>query len=241
MKPVVFALLSILSLVPLPGATYPREVDFSGETWQVKSSESKVSPGPNHWSDSPDSVWVDEDGMHLTVRRVHGRWECTEVNTKRPTGYGTYTFVVDGPFASFEPQVVAGFFTWDTDEAEANRELDIEFAAWGQDSGTKGQYVVQPYADDERIHIFEPRLQGTYTTHRIVWTPWSVVFSSYHGNVDPDLQTSALNLMQQWRFSGLPPSGGNAAFRINLWLFEGKEPKRPVSMTIKSFSFEPLH
>jgi len=67
-------------------------------------------------------------------------------------------------------------------------------------------------------------MQGTYSTHRIVWKADSLTFSSYHGNVDPDDLVSKLTIMQQWQFTGTPPTSGEAHFRINLWLFEGKKP-----------------
>ncbi|AEV28232.1 membrane-bound serine protease (ClpP class) [Sphaerochaeta pleomorpha str. Grapes] len=232
-----FVLLFSLAFPLLLGAA-PREITFKGEIWQVKSSDSKIAPGPNYWSDADDQVWVDTEGMHLTIKRKYGRWQCSEVNTKGITGYGTYTFVVDSSFATYDPNVVAGFFTWDSQKEEANREIDIEFAAWGQSTGTRGQFVVQPYTTDDRIVTFDPQMQGTYSTHRIVWTPDTIIFSSYHGEVNPDEQASKLNLMQQWQFTGKPPSSGNAHFRINLWLFQGKKPLAPASLTIKSFSFQ---
>jgi hypothetical protein len=234
------SLLFFLLTIPVTlGASDYREIQFGGETWEVKSSTSKTAPGPNYWSDYPNSVWVDEEGMNLTIKRRYGQWQCSEVNTKRATGYGTYTFAVDSSFMTYEPQVVAGFFTWDSEHAEANREIDIEFAAWGQNNGIKGQFVVQPYDTPDRILIFDPKMQGTYSTHRIVWTPESLSFSSYHGNVDPDNLISNLYLMQQWQFQGKPPTSGNAKFRINLWLFEGKKPTTQAKLTIKSFSFVP--
>lgn len=234
------ALVILLSLAfPLLLGSAPRELTFGGETWQVKSSSVRIAPGPNYWSDSADSVWVDNEGMHLSIKRKSGRWQCTEVSTKQNTGYGTYTFVVDSSFSTYDPQVVAGFFTWDSQREEANREIDIEFAAWGQDTGTKGQFVVQPYTTPDRIITFVPQMQGTYSTHRIVWKADSLIFTSYHGNINPDDLVSKLNIMQQWQFAGNPPTSGNTHFRINLWLFEGKKPLSPANLTIKSFSFVP--
>lgn len=235
-KEQVMVLICILGFPFLLGSA-PRELSFAGETWQVKTSESKIAPGPNYWSDANDQVWVDSEGMHLSIKRKYGRWQCSEVNTKNATGYGTYTFVVDSSFSTYDQNVVAGFFTWDPKNEEANREIDIEFAAWGQSSGTRGQYVVQPYTTSDRIVTFDPQMQGSFSTHRIVWTPDTITFSSYHGDVNPDSLASNLNLMQQWQFTGKPPTSGNAHFRINLWLFNGKKPLAPANLTVKSYSF----
>ena len=248
--PSVLALATIILLVSMGGPaliyatddpTAPREFEFGGQVWRVKSSDTPVAPGPNYWSDSLDAIWLDEDGLHLTILEENGQWKSTEVFIKRPLGYGTYTFVIDSDIASYDKNVVAGFFTWDTQDAEYNREIDIEFAAWGQEGGSMGQYVVQPYTTgSERINIFHPRMQGTFSTHRLVWTPQQLEFSSYHGAVDPDDKGAGDFLMQRWVFEGTPPTSGRARFRVNLWLFQGLAPSIPrTDLTIRSFSFIP--
>ncbi len=215
------------------------EMEFGSLHWRKKSSSTPVAPGPNYYSDDEDSVWVDDQGLHLTIREKDGRWWATEIFTRERVGYGTYTFTVDTPLHRYEPQVVAGFFTWDISPEEYNREIDIEFAAWGEAGGSQFQYVVQPYTDPERYHVFDPQLNGSLTTHRIVWEPGGVSFSSYHGEVDPDDPGSEQMLIDRWTFPE-SPSEGRARFRINLWLFQGKELSEPIHMVITSFSFIPL-
>lgn len=217
--------------------TGPRELDFGGLKWRIKSSTTPVAPGPNYYSSSPEAVWVDDRGMHLTIGKQGEHWYATEIFTRSRVGYGTYTFTVETDARSYDPAVVAGFFTWDTAPEEFNREIDIEFAAWGAEQGTKFQYVVQPYTSPERIVVFDPKLQGNTTTHRIVWKPDMLEFSSYHGRVDPDSPEARENFMNKWTFEGTPPSEGRVRFRINLWLFQGKEPKKPVEMTLNAFSY----
>lgn len=217
-----------------------RELEFGGFTWKVKASTDPVAPGPNRYAGTPDAIWVDERGLHLTIDQQGDEWYATEIFTKQRVGYGTYTFSVDTDASSYDPSVVAGFFTWDTAPVEFNREIDIEFAAWGDPGGTKFQYVVQPYTSPDRIEVFDPKLQGSYTTHRIVWTPQSIEFSSYHGPVDPDAPEAHMNLMHRWRFEGTPPTEGRVRFRINLWLFEGEPPTKRTEMVVTSFTFQPL-
>jgi len=224
--------------VTAPPPVYPREMDFGGERWRIKSSDTPMAPGPNYWSDSPESVWVDDEGLHLTIAQKDGRWYSTEVFIRRPLGYGTYTFSIDTDITNYDPAIVAGFFTWDNRPAEANREIDIEFASWGMPGGAKGHYVVQPNSGPERLDIFETNMEGTFSTHRIVWTPETLKFFSYHGEVDPDSPEARKNLMREWTFTGKPPTEGNARFRINLWLFQGKAPKtNGEKLVVRSFSF----
>ncbi len=228
-----------LCLASPAAAPVTNEMVFGGQTWRTKNSTTPIAPGPNWWSNSSQSVWLDDEGMHLSITRRDGKWYATEVFTQKALGYGTYTFVIDGAIDRYDPHVVAGFFTWDTRPAESNREIDIEFAAWGIADSARGQYVVQPYTQADRLMQFNLALQGTYTTHRIVWTPAGISFSSWHGNVDPSDPLSDANLIATWDYHGVVPSEGNARFRINLWLFNGKAPAdgRDVHLTVKSFSF----
>lgn len=219
--------------------TGPRELEFGNLHWRLKSSLTPTAPGPNYFRGTEDAVWVDEWGMHLTIAEQQGRWWATEIFTRERVGYGTYTFTVETDIEQYDPNVVAGFFTWDTAPEEYNREIDIEFAAWGQRDGTKFQYVVQPYTDSSRIFVFKPELNGTATTHRIVWTKEGVAFSSYHGNVDPDLQESDAMRIARWTYPAAP-TPGRVRFRINFWLYQGNAPLRPAHMVITAFSFEPL-
>jgi hypothetical protein len=182
-------------------------------------------------------VWVDDWGLHLTIKQQNEVWWASEIFTRERVGYGTYTFSVETDARNYDPSVVAGFFTWDTAPEEYNREIDIEFAAWGEESGTTFQYVVQPYTDPSRILVFDPKLSGNLTTHRIVWTPEGVSFASYHGQVDPDEAESEKLLIKRWFYPNAP-SEGRVRFRINFWLYQGREPKEAVHMVITSFSYE---
>ena len=80
-----------------------RTLEFSDMLWGVKASDTPVAPGPTVFSDSPRSVWVDDKGLHLTIKKSGGRWVASEVYTLEPTGYGTYTFTVGTPVHRYEP------------------------------------------------------------------------------------------------------------------------------------------
>ncbi|MGM0431358.1 MAG: family 16 glycosylhydrolase [Spirochaetota bacterium] len=240
----VFTLILLLSGIPdgIAASNNPERIlEFGNLSWGVKASKTKIGPGPNYWSDSVEHIWVDEAGMHLTVQLSdEGTWLASEVYTKQELGYGTYTFVVDSDITNYHSNLVAGFFTWDHRPAENNREIDIEFASWGTGQVT-GQYVVQPVISPERIEVFNPAMRGTFSTHRIIWTPSEVSFSSYHGDVDPDSPQAQAQRMHQWSFQGEPPTEGKAHFRINLWLFRGTGiGDRSSKLTVREFRFEPL-
>jgi hypothetical protein len=70
-----------------------KTLQFSGYDWLVKTSDSKVGPGPNYFSDSADNVFVDAQGqLHLRITESDGRWYCAEIISTRSFSYGTYRF-----------------------------------------------------------------------------------------------------------------------------------------------------
>ena len=107
---------------------YPTRIVWSGRTWQVKSSQSRVGPGPNYFSASPENVWVDaSDQLHERLTFRNGRWNCAEVIGTETLGYGTYVFDIASPVAALDPNVVLGLFTWSDKAAYSHREIDVEF------------------------------------------------------------------------------------------------------------------
>src|SRR3989442_12920365 len=140
-------LCCVLALLTVAAeAQYPRLIDFSGYTWSVKTSTGKVGPGPNYFSDSTSSVWVDAQGrLHMKILKNKGRWYCSEVILQESLGYGTYRFYLDSAVDGLDPSVVLGLFTWNDAPDYNHREIDIEFSRWGSVNNQNAQYVVQPY------------------------------------------------------------------------------------------------
>jgi hypothetical protein len=213
-----------------------RTISFSGQSWSVKSSAGALwGPGPNRFSDSTDNVWVDAEGrLHLKISYRDGAWHCAEVVSQATFGHGSYRFTLDTPVDALDAQAVLGLFTWHDDAAFDHREIDIEFARWGNPlDATNAQYVVQPY--DARGNLQRWTLAPGYaaTTHEFRWTPRSVAFRS----------SSAGNTLAQWSYakrSGIPRPGGENA-RINLWLFQGLPPHggQPIEVIVSRFEFVP--
>ncbi len=208
-------------------------ITFSGLQWRVKTSVQPVGPGPNYFSDSARSVWVDSLGrLHLRIRREEGRWLCSEVVSVKSFGYGTYTFVLDSPVSDLDPRVVLGLFTWSDEPAFAHREIDIEVSRWGEASSPlNAQFVVQPWNAAGHRHRFALP-SSPASSHSFTWQPARVAFESKAGSAAS---------VRKWSFtqSGVPEAGGEKA-HINLWLMGGQEPEREQEVIIRSFKFRPL-
>jgi hypothetical protein len=217
-----------------------RQITFSGYTWQVKNSQDRViGPGPNSFSDSQRNVWVDStDRLHLRIEKRNGRWYSAEVNSTASFGYGTYRWYLDTPVDNLDPNVVLGMFTWNDDLTQNHRELDIEFARWGNAAYANGQFTVQPYEVPGNQFTFDEPAGVAQSTHSLVWGPGSAAFTSVRGygpTAEPGRQIASKTLTQ-----GVPQAGGENA-RMNLWLFEGSAPtnQRAVEVVVKRFEFLP--
>ena len=214
-----------------PGPATPRLLQFDGHTWLVKSSTRRIGPGPNLFD--PNGAWVDGAGqLHLRIAKVNGKWQSAEVINQATLGRGTYSWTIQGDLDGLDRNAVLGLFTWNDDPAYHHREIDIEFARWGNAADpTNGQFVVQPYDTTGNLQrITQPSAVST-STHAYTWGASSVSFTS----------TSASPA--SWTYGGpdVPQPGGENA-RMNLWLFRGQAPSngQPIEIVITDFTFTPL-
>ncbi len=88
----IFTTLILFTVLVNPADA--RQIQFSGYTWNVKTSNDQLmGPGPNYFSDSTETVWIDEEErLHLKITQTAGKWICAEVVSEKSFGYGKYVF-----------------------------------------------------------------------------------------------------------------------------------------------------
>ncbi len=141
-------IIAFIILCNMMAQIMPRTIQFSGRTWSVKTSnQGKVGPGPNYFSDTNESVWVDTDGfLHIKVRKIGANWNSAQVVLNESLGYGRYILYAASRIDLLDKNLVLGIFTYDNSAPQAvYRELDIEISKWGNGDNNNGQFVVQPY------------------------------------------------------------------------------------------------
>ena len=217
--------------------TYRRRIEFAGLQWHVKTGSAPLGPGPNRFTDAGDAVWVDEEGLHLTLAQREAGWQATEVLSDKTFGYGTYRIALRAAAEDFDPGVVFGFFTWDDLASQQSyREFDIELSYWGVAGGPNAQFAVQPYTLPGHRYQFDARYGDRESIHTFTWAPGRIDFASIaRGTGEP--------VEQRWSFHGdRVPKTGAEQVRMNLWLLNGEAPAdgRDVEVVVTSFSFEPL-
>jgi len=209
-------------------------IRFAGLTWNVKNGIG--GPGPNNWSDSPSNVWVDaDDQLHLKIRKSGNTWYCSEIIAQQSFGYGEYRFYVASSVEKYDPEIVTGLFTYETD----NREIDIEFSHWGNTANAEGWFTVQPVLSGNQ-QSFTMNLQSENSTHKFIWGNSSIFFQSYLGHYEN--LPSQDSLIREWTYTGnYNPPAGNERLHINFWLFGGHAPvnQQEAEFVVKSV-FVPL-
>ncbi|MBI5667762.1 MAG: glycoside hydrolase family 16 protein [Chloroflexi bacterium] len=200
----------------------PRFITFAGQRWMVK--DGWYDPGPNRWSDSPQSVWVDASGrLHLKIRKAPDGsggwlWYSAEVCAVNPTVYGTHRFFINAP--GLNENVVLGLFLY---KDYRYAELDVELAKWGNAADpTNAQYVAQPWTTPGNLRRFTSPPGDT--THIINWRPGYIRFRSIVGHY-PEVPTPTA-LIDEWLYTGPnnPPESENPRLHLNLWLNGGSPP-----------------
>ncbi len=197
-----------------------RVLNFAGRDWWVKNGMN-MGPGPNNFSDSEESVWVDTEGkLHLKIRQIGGVWHCAEVWTLESAGYGKYLFWLESRVDLYDQNVVAAPFLY----ADDSSEIDIEFSRWGDPEYPCGSYTVQPYSILGNNHNFAVDLGGSYSSHSFLWQPDYVHFRSLHGHYEEPPHEGFV--IEDWLYEGgsIPAESEDMKLHINLWLMSGLPP-----------------
>jgi hypothetical protein len=227
-----------------------RTINWSGQTWTVRSSTGQEGPGKNYWSNSTSSVWVDSSNfLHIKLRKdSNNRWQAAELYTAQSFKYGTFTWKIEGPTSSatgvLDKNVVLGLFTYkDTD---LNNEIDIELARWGNQAWPNLNYTVYPSTaslwdatqKDKYATTHEMALSGNYTGHSFVWRNNQVTLTSRYGHNDNG------DIIYQWSTPSDNPQRvpqSTCAVHMNLWIAEGYTAPsngQEVEFIIHSFTYQ---
>jgi len=206
-----------------------KTLNFSGIEWTIKSG--KKDPGQNNFDDT--NAFLDSNGyLHLRILRKDEKWTTSEIYSKNSFGYGTYKWTLLSDLSNLDANVVLGLFTWSSSPEYAHREIDIEFAKFGNIlDPTKAQYVIQPYEIQGHLMRLGQSFAKLETTHQFTWEPGKITFSSISEN------------SVGWRYGNSDvPIPGNEKVHINAWLFQGKPPLngKDLEIVIKNFQFKPL-
>lgn len=226
---------------------YPRILNFCGYEWAVKVQPTPSGPGPNYFSDREEDVWVDEEGLHLTVTKRDGNWYCTEVIIQESFGYGTYIFHTKTEPEYVDPNVIAGMFTWDAELPWPNRELDFEFARWSDpDDPTNAQFVLQPFTTPGNWlrYRIEPDENNPYLTQVVTWQKGRADFKTARGQFDSPDAIPEETVISAWTHTGdTVPEPRHENIRVNLWLDDGLPPvdeDKPIDLLVTKFLYLPL-
>jgi hypothetical protein len=221
-----------------------RTLSFSGYTWRVKGP-GYYGPGPNSFSDSPSSVWVADDQLHMTVRNVGGTWYSTEVTLTDTLGYGDYIFTTEGRLDDIDPTTVFGLFTWQYGPCYDDsylwwnpyNEFDIEFSRWGNPYRDIGQFVAQPADWGGNINTFDATFSdGEITSHAFRWLPDRVECRSWRGGPADE---SPENMIHSWTYTGPHiPRPEIPRVHVNLWRCCG-EPASNQEVVLDAFTYFP--
>lgn len=225
-----------------------REVAFAGHNWRVKGP-GFYGPGPSVFSDATNCVWVDGDGLHLTIRNTGGSWRSTEVTLTEPLGYGDYAFTTVGDLDALAPNVVLGLFLWQYPRCydganpwNLHNEIDVEISRWGNPAADVAQFVAQPYDFPGNIRRFGINYAGpsdrvSYGFH---WAPDRVEFRAWRGDIDDE---SPATLLDAWTNTGPHiPRPEEPRMHFNLWQVNGPPSNgQAQQVTIAAFRHTPTH
>lgn len=200
---------------------------FAERQWAIKQSDTPVGPGRCRFSARQADIHVDEAGLQLGIaQHEDSHWYCTEAVLPESLGYGTYCFQTTG--LAIDPAMVAGMFPYDSCVPPDHREIDFEYARWGNAADAcNAQYVVQPCGTClgcgldcqdhcRRFAVPDPNID---LTHYLVWELGRATFQTYAGRHCRGTPPTA-DLIQEWTTTAGVPQPGTEYFRFNFWLID---------------------
>jgi len=226
----ILSLALAVFMLALAATAQARTITWSGWTWTVRHSAALEGPGPNQFDDSTQSVFVDKQGrLHLRVRydsTLH-MWVSSEIFSEQWFSGGKFTWVVDSPGNTIDPNVTLGMYIYQ----DLTHEYDVELSKWGNPNNpNNADYAVQPWSYTNGVTYFnQPAGTDTFSLN---WQPNSVTMSG----------SGPRGWRNSWANTGPYATGGwYAPAHINLWQYHGAPPAsgRTVEVVFRSFTYTP--
>lgn len=199
MRPLLLLVLGCATVPPLPvpEAWRTDTIRFEGRSWHVRESHTPVGAGPNLWS--AEGVRVQDGRLHLSASETRGEWRSAEVASpvlEWPLELSVHLH----PLPKIDENTVVGVFLYEDDR----REVDVEFAQWGDANSLPAQFAVS-FQNAAEVRRF-PWPEGPVTLH-FVWDDDALVVSLESGVA-----------IRTWRVpteqAGPPP---RLRLHINVW------------------------
>jgi len=205
-------------LLALSQPAEARDLVWAGRTWFVRNDWG--GPGPNHFTDEIERVWVDKYGrLHMVMFPYQDGWGAVEIIDRACTRYGEHKFEVLSPLNAIDPNIIVAFFLYRDDQ----HEIDIEIARWGNpDEPTAAQFVVQPSLPDRIRRFMIPT--GEPSSFLIDWQPNAVRF---RGPNEGHEEIIAVD--------GIPSQNDGLHLHINIWAMKGMAPTNgePIELVLE--------
>jgi hypothetical protein len=212
-----------------------KPLHFSGYDWEVRTIAGDRGGLNNLYG--AENAWTDASGaLHLSITKKGDKWSCAEVELNRSLGYGTYIVVVRDT-THLEPAAVLSMNTFDDWGGDQHyREMDIEFARWG-DAGSKNnaQYGIQPFYVPGNVAPFTVP-KGTFT-HSMRWESGRASFKTVRGSA---MQPGAPVVSEHVFTSGVP-SPGQEKFQMLFYVVASeKSPlQKENEVVVEKFEYLP--
>jgi hypothetical protein len=205
---------------------------FSGLQWKVRTIPGDRGSKTNDYSS--DNAFVDDSGaLHLRLSRSSHGWVCSEINSIRSFGYGTYTLDISD-VAQLEPAVMFSAFTYfDRPLDGDHRELAVRLTRRGVASNTNAEFSIEPsFVPANFYHFNVP--PGPLQLN-MNWHPDDGEFT-----VSRD-QMPLKQPFVSWPFMTGMPIPNDAQVYINLcnYGYAPSPPTHDAEVVVKSFEFFP--
>lgn len=229
---------TVLAVKTVPGdptsVKPPHLIRFSSYDWTVRQTGSDRHGAPHHYKISNASV--DAQGyLHLRVTKQDTEWTCGEVALPRSLGYGRYEAVVSGT-DQLEPATVFDMFTWDRAGTDQNRrEINTQFARWGDPKAENGEFSVQPYYRPANAYRYTA--VGSPLLLTMLWQSGRVSFNTSR----IDASGRPKSNVAEHTFTADIPAPASESIHLNLCVFDyGKVHQASDSeVVVKSFRYLP--